>query len=463
MLKNGFFLALFTLWSCGFKPTPSETASYGGDSKEVELKFKDHFFIPKGLFGPSDFSSKDFIELSGEQRNRVEEAGALQIKHLFGVFSYHSKPIDFVNWSGSIKDQGTVIYKKIRWRKDLSGVDVSYEYQDWAVFYKDLVKAYSKLSFYLPDSPHDIFNSTLIDGANPCTDAYDNSELAFWYYWSPQRPGCWRKIKDKIHLVRAEIKARPSSRKRYPEYGKLYADNKLDVTILYGPDQSMHDPKDLGYQSYLIDKIFFETLKSKGEPFFKIEENHENQLLLISRGSGPQLRLRLHFLETDTESFDKVAQRALRETEVFIYAGHSNESHDFDLERLFPGMPQPLPQDKYQIMFFNACTTYAYYGEKYFAAKSSRTDPRGSRNLDLLTNAIGAPFLERRESKQGEQVQYSSQALLVLSLFHTDPKGRQVKLPLTWQQILGRMARHDGFDATALTFLQGEEDNPQEL
>jgi hypothetical protein len=80
--------------------------------------------------------------------------------------------------------------------------------------------------------------------------------------------------------------------------------------------------------------------------------------------------------------------------DVFIYDGHSGLGAYLGLDVFPPVLKRPLelPRDKSQIFFFDGCSTFSYYNRDFFNLKASPEDPAGTKNLDILTTAIGAAF-----------------------------------------------------------------------
>ena len=77
-----------------------------------------------------------------------------------------------------------------------------------------------------------------------------------------------------------------------------------------------------------------------------------------------------------------------------IYDGHSGLGGHLDLADIesteqFKITPDP---SRYQIYFFNSCTSYTYFNTDYFARKQTSADPRGTKNLDILANGLATAF-----------------------------------------------------------------------
>ena len=56
------------------------------------------------------------------------------------------------------------------------------------------------------------------------------------------------------------------------------------------------------------------------------------------------------------------------------------------------GAPIRMNPGQYQIYGFFGCSSYSYYNLSYFAAKASKADPDGTKNMDIITNGITRSF-----------------------------------------------------------------------
>ena len=99
-------------------------------------------------------------------------------------------------------------------------------------------------------------------------------------------------------------------------------------------------------------------------------------------------------MNEDSSPFHFFLKSAVENSSIFIYSGHSGLGAHLDLqgiESLYGFRIQPNP-NLYQIYFINGCTTYSYYNEMFFQRKASAQDPRGTRNLDVITNGLATYF-----------------------------------------------------------------------
>ena len=125
----------------------------------------------------------------------------------------------------------------------------------------------------------------------------------------------------------------------------------------------------------------------------------------------------------------------------FIYNGHSGLGEFLGRDVLFRD-DERLDSSKYQVFFFNGCSTYAYYDLDYFDMKKTPQDPNGTKNLDIITTTIGADF----------SIGPGSDVMLIRDL----AAGQA-----SWQEIIDHIYTVDP-SQSALIQVNGDEDNPPE-
>ena len=79
-------------------------------------------------------------------------------------------------------------------------------------------------------------------------------------------------------------------------------------------------------------------------------------------------------------------KKAIKNSDVFIYNGHSMIGYGPLDPDNFSAADFP---SSYQLLFIDSCVSYNYYEADYFPLKSG-----GSKNLDMITNAVEAPSYE---------------------------------------------------------------------
>jgi hypothetical protein len=145
-----------------------------------------------------------------------------------------------------------------------------------------------------------------------------------------------------------------------------------------------------------IRKIFPDFKNERGEPYV------EEAIKTFDDGR-PAVRVRMFYGQTDIESKNHEAfQYFLRDSiwraSILIYDGHSSLGKTSDLEKIKQdrgdGFRFRFDSDRYQIFFFNSCSSYSYYNAQFFLRKWKAMGKEGKpeKNLDLVANGISTEF-----------------------------------------------------------------------
>lgn len=140
-------------------------------------------------------------------------------------------------------------------------------------------------------------------------------------------------------------------------------------------------------------------------------------------------------------AFQKMLAHSLMNSSIMLYAGHSGlgEYLNLDLMQNNAQLKMQANQQRYQIYYFNSCSSYPYYNSQYLNLKKTSSDPKGTKNLDIITNGLSTFFVA---------IAPSSFALMqAIELFSTQGKKT------TYQEIMNK-ANSDN-----LIGISGDEDN----
>ena len=278
----------------------------------------------------------------------------------------------------------------------------------------------------LPNNPHALFEKTTPKkGKNPCTDPDYQTEGDFWYFWSPYRKGCKKLIKEgqDYQVIQADLARIPNVRNSRPEYERLADDNgEIRVSLLMGmndpssapdPVASEIDKKhdDLNAANYrairkrLLDLGFEDRVWTHADIREIVLEDtrplpHVDDLTMTydSGGRARRLVVTMFFGKTQIDEASKAfhwfLRDGLRNSSVVIYDGHSGLGSNLDLPSLEQATHKKFTPNKnrYQIFYFNSCSSFAYYNSMFFNRKKSDSDPKGTKNLDIVTTGSEAPF-----------------------------------------------------------------------
>jgi|GEM_PF-828368 len=489
------FIAIISSVSCRtVDPAESALEFYGTDSKRARMSFTTHVDVRLGA-EEIGAEPEDLLRIMSET---IDEHITTQLSHMFGAFTIHTKPIDFTANPGiprerpSISDlKATIVGKDI--------LRVEYTYRDIVAFKKDIFVngKTTAISFYLPEEPglegEIIYAKGCTSGAqaagqctrgtiNKCTDHHYNSKGDFWYFWDPfmnegREDACPLKVGDLVK-VDAKIVPMASTVNTYPDYKRLYANrtakNPLKITYLVGIDENFRKG-DLGQISFrksfdilTMGKSILQDAKKRAkllEGEIKLLETTDDVVFNVEKDElrhkkfSYQNPARNIFVELDMYvvdpnrdvadpkrpdyfGFPDKAVTGMRESDVFIYDGHSGLGGYLSVGRLFARRKHTLPTEKYQVFFFNGCSTFSYYNSDYFELKQTEEDIVGSKNLDIVTTSIGALF----DNGAGND------SMFIRAFAAGDQPS--------WQEIIDRIY-NVAPEGSALTHVNGDEDNPK--
>ncbi|MBI4351360.1 MAG: hypothetical protein HY550_07975 [Elusimicrobia bacterium] len=411
---------------------------YGADSRQARMQFSSYMLykVPASYTG-----AVSQILSNSTQRRLISELVDLQLQHMYGAFTMHP---GFTEAPGIPSGDYKVTLLGAE-KADGSYAKISYSYDDIVVFSKNLFQGggAARIDFVLPKDPVTVYSKGFPSGSsgkNYCTDDHYNSEGDFWYFWNPYQAGCPLNGRDLVGVT-TDLRPMNVTRGTYPEYAKLYGENGngdvLQVTYLVGVDENFKNG-DLGKRTYLQ---AFAGLKKAG---FQVTVDEPRRKRLSFRFGEKRASIEMRLMDPNSSEFAQEAVRGMKSSDIFLYDGHSGLGGYLSPERLAQdtGRPLDLPKNKYQIFVFQGCSTYAYYNSAYFKLKRSGSDPKGTKNLDIITTGIGADF------SVGADVDVA---------FLTSVAAGQRP---SWQTIIDRVHAAEGH-ASALSHVNGDEDNPR--
>lgn len=361
-------------------------------------------FSPSDLFYTGFESSEAFVEFTHwveyesplppgrlQQEDQVER----QIAHLFGPLAAARFPaVPKTDHEVQITDMVKTTNNVYR---------ISYTYRGhFAVRYG----VDHKLNIYLPNNPDTIYTAGEVDFNYPCTDSHYQGEGDFWYFWNPANYGCPLKIGKDYAFVQARLLRLPNEKVSYPEYARLADSNgDLDISLFFGMDSPSRKP-DPRRSDDVNANNFTRTAAALKQLGFTSTERSSNNVyyseVFEKTYSGLNtvrtIRVKTYFgptgINENVTAFHQLLKYALEKDAVMIYDGHSGLGGHLDLQSIERNLGTAIsfPQDRYQILFFNSCSSYPYYNTQYFERKKTLTDPRGSKNLDVLTNGLSTYF-----------------------------------------------------------------------
>ncbi len=341
---------------------------------------------------------------------KAEEAIENQVSHLFG-------PMSAAEYPAVPKADHRLTKIEISPKPGSSRTYIaSYRYRGTIVVSKGAGEDYELI---LPVNPETIYKASIPKSGNresPCTDSHYNSEEDFWYFWNPRNPGCPLKEGVDYLVVTGTLEKIENMKSSYPEYERLVDESgTLLMTVLVGMDESTNgrDPM----QSSDLNARSFRTIRSKliktgfkgrrwERPDYRAKisgfPSRLRQLPYVEEfsktGKNARVVVRMVFgpsgIDEPSTAFHYLFKDALENASAVIYNGHSGLGGHLDLLAIEESetFEINIPRDRYQIYFFDSCSSYTYYNSLYFERKKSATDPDGTRNLDILTNGLASDF-----------------------------------------------------------------------
>lgn len=282
----------------------------------------------------------------------------------------------------------------------------SYHYKGTVVVQNGPTTTYDVI---LPVNPATIYKSSMVGKNLPCTDDHYQSEGDFWYFWSPNKTGCKLKKDVDYFVIKAKLQRISNTKLTYPEYQNL-ADEKGNITIhvLFGMDETDKDRDPLTsddtnaynyneFRTYLI-KNGYKATKWTDAEVSKIAKTKDGQLPFVETISKGKIVYRFFFgptgIDEDSLAFHWFYKDALENASIMMYEGHSGLGGHLDLESIEENLQTPIKFNtkRYQIFFFDSCTSYRYYNNQYFDRKKTVNDSNGTKKLDIFTNGLATAF-----------------------------------------------------------------------
>ncbi len=436
-------------------------AYYGARSTEAVLSFEAQADLPweRGAAG----LNATRLNAAGTTRTRALSLIDAQVQHLMGIFQSESFRDDFGN-PGVIGETYEIHFTSATPAEEAGRVTVTYRFEGKVAFGKDAFRGGEtrNIPITLPLAADRIYQQTLNarGTVNLCTDTHYNSEGDFWYFWDPDQAGCPLRGVEGAPLVRLQgkLKRLNNTSSSYPEYDRLYGSNgngsALEISVFFGyigDIESTRTPirRDDAKTAF---RFVEKELKARG---FAVTETRD-QFREYSNGStraginswrvferetvalGKPLMVRIKLLLTDTsidskdDTFRIHLENAFEHSDIVVYDGHSGLGANLDLASL---PPIHFSKTKYQLYFFNGCSSYPYFRGQFFEKKG------GSKNVDIITS--GLPTFANTSGPN---------ALAFIERF----LNGETK---TYQKILQELEASNAEMGTYLTGVSGDEDN----
>lgn len=416
---------------------------YGRLSQEAILTYQTQIEVPKSY-------SKAALKVA------IDE----QIQHLMGTFQSISFQDEF-GFPGVLGEDHAVKITSVSAGRSTNRKIYTYQFKGKVVFQKTAFHGGKSRSvpLKLPLAPDEIYSLGMVGSENLCTDEHYNSEGDFWYFWDPDQRGCPLKGNtEDVLRFKGTLKPLANTELTYPEYDRFYGDNGNgnlteffvflgyinDIDHINRPHRSDAGFETLQYVAQNLEGLDFNLTEKidafrlnknhqviKGANFYRVYEKEK-----VIDGEKKNIRIKILLADTAIESTDATFHQYLKEafekSDAVIYDGHSGLGGNLDIAQLPKIKFDPK---KYQIYYFNGCSSYPYYNGMFSEAKG------GTKSVDILTAG-----LETSTATSGTNV------MAFLNRFISGSK-------VSYQKILSEMEKSNLYEGTYLLGVNGDEDN----
>lgn len=204
-----------------------------------------------------------------------------------------------------------------------------------------------------------------------------------FYYWDASRAGCPLGDGDLV-TARYEIRSSLDAPTAYPEYDRLVADKKVTMGIIFGQiEHGELSSYDWGFLSFnamtraFRDKGFRVTSQLEGNNGHRMAKTYTGGLVVEIEMWNP----RSFADNVDRAQANDTFRAIMKRNEVIYYNGHAFYGSLTVLDER-----TAYPEDTYQIIFMDACWSYAYYTKQIFRNKATEADPTGYVLTDVINN-----------------------------------------------------------------------------
>ena len=304
--------------------------------------------------------------------------------------------------------------------KNGSTFSIGYNYEGTIVLENGPKTTYDII---LVKNPVNIYADSFVGDFNPCTDEHYQSEGDFWYFWNPKNEGCELKKGKDFTIVKAKVTRFVNTELSYPEYQNLPdANGNINIHVFFGMDDNTHNRNPLKSPDVNADNYreFRNYLVKKGYTSKRWTTAEINKIAKTKNGDAPYVETlqkekiiyRFFFgptaIDEDSLAFHWFYKDAIENSSVMIYGGHSGLGGHLDLDSIENNLGELINFNtkKYQIFFFDSCTSYKYYNQDYFSRKVTAKDPNGTKKLDIFTNGLSTYFHVMPDSNKAMAVAF---------------------------------------------------------
>ena len=275
--------------------------------------------------------------------------------------------------------------------------------------------------------------------------AHDVDTGSMWYYYRPNNSSCHLEEADVVTTVATVKPSGTQTTGKYPEYDQVWKDDLFKVVAIFGKyEDGATSASDAGISAY---NEFVKSIKSRLSAHQLtttpaqvptspgVEMPDITFEATLADGKKVQVTtLLVDNVRTAGYAFDKRYEELSGTADFIVYNGHAG------LGANIRALAQKgkWVQGQYAVVFMNGCDTYAYVDSELWDdhAAVNPDDPKGTKYLDIVTNAMPAYF----RSDAGATMAFVNGLL-------------SYEQPKTYEQIF-----HD-ISSSQVVLVSGEQDN----
>ncbi len=237
--------------------------------------------------------------------------------------------------------------------------------------------------------------------APACSDAgsHDVSSSNYWYHFRPESDACSFAAGDSVSAnADVEVSAENTSGK-YPEYDRVWQDGALRVVAVFGKyEDGATSNSDAGIRAY--NEFLAAVRAGIGSGLVTTPASlpvdpgvAAKDVTFSGKVDGRDVSITALLIDSPKvapASFDTRYAELTKKADLIVYNGHAGLGAN--VQAL--ANRGSFDKGQYRILFVNGCDTLAYLDDKMnqrVAAKNS-DDPKGTKYLDTLVNAMPAYF-----------------------------------------------------------------------
>jgi hypothetical protein len=279
-----------------------------------------------------------------------------------------------------------------------------------------------------------------------CVDfaAHEVGSNNMWYYYRPQNDGCTIADSEVIKTTAKVTRSTMNTTGKYPEYQKVWEDDRLEVISIFGKYEATGAAGDAGVEGF---NDFVRKMKSAlgGRNLVTTPANLSDSpapavndvTFETTLADGKHVKVTAFLVDAITspwEGFDARYESLTPTADLISYSGHAGLGQNV---RALARKGKWVAK-KYQMFFINGCDSFAYVDGSLAQTRAvlNTDDVSGTKYMEFITNAMPSFFSSMPDA---------SLALINGLLGFNQPK--------TYEQMFADI------DRSEVVLVTGEEDN----